>query len=131
MRITAVALISIGIGAATIVVADPQDASTPAPPQAPAPAATAPTSTAAAAAPKSTVVVQGEQDVLERHFQSEGYKEEMRNGEKVFCRREDEMGSRLGSRKVCSTAQQLQATEREAQSAYQRGQTHQNNPSGK
>jgi hypothetical protein len=123
MRITAVALISIGIGAATMVVADPQDASTPAPPQSSAPAP-------AAEAPKSTVVVQGEQDVLERHFQSEGYKEEMLNGEKVFCRREDRMGSRLGSRKVCSTAQQLQATEQEAQSAYQSGQTHQTNPSG-
>jgi hypothetical protein len=129
MRITAVALISIGLGAATMVLADPQDASTPAPPQTAAPATSGP----AAAAPKSTVVVQGEheQDVLERHFQSEGYKEEMHNGEKLFCRREDTLGSHLGSRKVCSTAQQLQATEREAQSAYQRGQTHQNNPSGK
>jgi hypothetical protein len=81
---------------------------------------------------KQTVVVQGspEVDQLEKHFLSEGYKLEMHNGEKYFCRREEELGSRLGGKKVCSTGQQLQATEREARAAYQRGQSQQNNPKG-
>jgi hypothetical protein len=132
MRITAVALISVGLAAATIVVADPQEASTPAPSQTAAPTPATPTSAPAAAeAPKTTVVVQGEQDALEKHFLAEGYKEEMHNGEKYFCRREQPMGSRLGAAKYCGTTQQLEATEREAKAAYQRGQTQQNNPSGK
>jgi hypothetical protein len=131
MRITAVALILIGIGAATMVVADPQDASAPAPAQSAASTPASSTSSpAAAAVPKTTVVVQGEQDALEKHFLAEGYKEEMHNGEKYFCRREQPMGSRLGAAKYCGTTQQLEATEREAKAAYQRGQSQQNNPSG-
>jgi len=99
---------------------------------APAPAA----QQAQAAAPepaKQTVVVQGtpEFDVLEKHFLSEGYKLEMHNGEKYFCRREDELGSRLGGHKACSTAQQLMVTEQESKAAYTRGQMQQVNPSGK
>jgi hypothetical protein len=102
-----------------------------------APAATSSTPAAPAAEPATTandgkVVVQGtpEYDTVEKHFLAEGYKLEMHGGERMLCRREEEIGSRLGGRKVCSTAQQLQATEREAQAAYQRGQSQQNNPSG-
>lgn len=82
---------------------------------------------------RQTVVVQGtpEYDALEKHFLAEGYKLEMHNGEKMLCRREEELGSRLGGRKVCSTAQQLMVTERDAQRSVDRSMMQQNNPSGK
>jgi hypothetical protein len=77
-----------------------------------------------------SVDVEAERDQLEKHFLAEGYKVEMHHGEKYFCRREETLGTRLGAEKVCGTAQQLQANEREARAAYQRGQAQQNNPKG-
>jgi hypothetical protein len=132
MRITVVLLVSLGIAAGTAVMADDppataQASSTAAPS---APPATAPAAAAASQAPKTTVVVEGQEDVLEKHFLAEGYKEEMHNGEKYFCRREESTGSRLGARKVCGTTQQLEATEHEAKAAYQRGVMQQSNPKG-
>jgi len=102
------------------------------------PAAAAPTAAPAAAAADahpaapdaaatghSAVEISGPQmDQLEKHFLAEGYKIEMHNGEKYYCRREEELGSRLGGRKQCSNAQQLLFTEkdsqREAQDAQRR-----------
>jgi hypothetical protein len=68
---------------------------------------------------------------VDKHFLSEGYKMEMHHGEKVFCRREDVLGSRLGAQKVCSTAQQLTATERQAKASVDRSMMQQNNPTGR
>jgi hypothetical protein len=98
--------------------------------------AAAPTqgATPAQQATKQTVVVEGtpEVDPTEKHFLSEGYKLEMHNGEKLFCRREQEMGTRLGGQqKVCGTAQQLLATERESQRSVSKSMMQQNNPSGR
>jgi hypothetical protein len=39
----------------------------------------------------------------------------MKNGEKVFCRREDVIGSRLGGNLMCMTLDEARATENEAQ----------------
>jgi len=64
-------------------------------------------------------------DQLEKHFLSEGYKIEMHNGEKYFCRREEQLGSRLGGSKQCSTAQQLTWTEDDARRAAEHGQRNQ------
>jgi hypothetical protein len=123
MRITVATLACLAICTMTPGMADPP--STTQQPAA-APAQAAPTE-----APKVTVVVQGSpEDILEKHFLAEGYKQEMHNGEKVFCRREDSTGSRLGAQKVCGSAQQLQQTEQQAQAAYQRGQSQQSNPKG-
>jgi hypothetical protein len=131
MRITVSVFAALGLAVATAVVADP-------PAQSPSAATPAPDASAPASGQKTTVVVDAaaqqaaeQQSVLEKHFLAEGYKEEMHNGEKLFCRREQPMGSRLGAAKTCGTAEQLAANEREAQAAYQRGQTQQNNPSGK
>jgi curli biogenesis system outer membrane secretion channel CsgG len=135
MRLVVCALACVGAGGMSLALADPP--ANPAPPTtATAPTAAQPAASAAAPAakaPTSTVDVdaQREQDNLEKHFLAEGYKLEMHNGERLFCRKEEELGSRLGGHKSCGTAQQLQATERESQAAYQRGQTQQNNPSGK
>ncbi|HYB32083.1 MAG TPA: hypothetical protein VED45_01500 [Steroidobacteraceae bacterium] len=150
MRFVMGVLLCLGAGGITAALADPAtpaatpaEASgtapaTPAAPAAPAsatPAAAAQDAKAAAPAQdaKQTVVVQGspEEDALEKHFLAEGYKIEMHNGEKFFCRREDQLGTRLGGHKVCGTGAQLNFTEQEAKAAVQRGQAQQNNPSGK
>ena len=99
----------------------------------PAPAAHAASAAAPAQDNKPAVIVQGtpEFDTVQKHFLAEGYKLEMRNGEKVFCRREEQLGSRLGGQKVCSTALQLMVTERQAQASVDKSMMQQNNPSGK
>lgn len=99
----------------------------------PAPAAHAASAAAAAQDNKPAVIVQGtpEFDTVEKHFLAEGYRLEMRNGEKVFCRREEQLGTRLGGQKVCSTALQLMVTERQAQASVDKSMMQQNNPAGK
>ena len=159
MRFVVGALACMAVGGISLALADPSTtASPPSPPSAPsapsAPAAAAPTAQAAPATPASTtpapaahaasaaapaqdnkpaVIVQGtpEFDTVQKHFLAEGYKLEMRNGEKVFCRREEQLGSRLGGQKVCSTALQLMVTERQAQASVDKSMMQQNNPSGK
>jgi hypothetical protein len=140
MRLVACVLACVGAGGMALALADPP--ATPAPAASAAspstqsaasvaaPAASAPAPTAQA--PTSTVNVEAEREQQEeKHFLAEGYKLEMHNGEKMFCRREEQMGTRLGAQKFCSTAQQLEVTEREAKAAVQRGNTQQLNPSGK
>jgi hypothetical protein len=53
----------------------------------------------------------------------------MHHGEKVFCRREEVLGTRLGGQKVCSTVIQLKATEEQAKASVDRNMMQQNNPS--
>jgi pyruvate/2-oxoglutarate dehydrogenase complex dihydrolipoamide acyltransferase (E2) component len=143
MRLVVCVLACVGAGEMALALADPPAtsaaATATAAPSAAQPAATpaaaTPATAASAAAPAAkaatpTVDVDADRDQLEKHFLAEGYKLEMHNGDKYFCRREETLGTHLGGQKVCGTAQQLQATEREAQAAYQRGQTQQVNPSG-
>jgi hypothetical protein len=86
---------------------------------------------AAATQTASVAAATAQADFQEKHFVSEGYSVEMHHGEKMFCRREDELGSRLGAKKYCSTAEQLTAIEKDAQRAMDRSTWQQNNPSGK
>lgn len=64
-------------------------------------------------------------EMMEKHFLSEGYKAEMRGGQKMFCRREEQMGTHLGGQKVCSTVEQLTANEAQAKEMVQRYQRQQ------
>jgi hypothetical protein len=52
---------------------------------------------------------------------------QMRHGEKVFCRREEVLGSRLEGKMSCTTAAQLQATRDRAREAAERAQRQQTN----
>jgi hypothetical protein len=110
----------------------------PAPPaSAPAATAQAPASTAQpmAAAPSAAQPAADAQtaaaDAQEKHFLSEGYSVEMHHGNKMFCRREDQLGSRLGAKKYCSTGEQLAETERQAQRSMDPATWQKSNPSGK
>jgi hypothetical protein len=77
-----------------------------------------PTPASASIKPPVTVVGTKPQDLsnAEKELMARGYKVEMRNGEKYFCRREQQIGSRFET-KTCDTAQSIQAQRAESQEA--------------
>jgi hypothetical protein len=126
----------IGSGAVTLALADPAapaaaspSVSTP-PATAVAPATAAPASSAPAAAASATQAKPAT-DADEKRLIAEGYKPEMRNGEKVYCRREETLGTRLGSDKHCATAAQLKSTEQASKAWTDGVQRSQVNPVGR
>ena len=119
MRLVVGVLAFIGVGAVSLAVADPPSSSRDAPAAAaPAPAAPTPSATQPAVDPN------------EKWALSEGYKPEMRNGEKVFCRREQPLGSRLGQEKHCATLEQLKISRQESRDVMDKIQRSQKNPQG-
>ena len=146
MRLVSGVLACIGVGAISMALADPSAdapaaatpssrpaASAPATPAAPAAAATpAPAATTAAAttAAAAAAPAASPDEQLEKHFVSEGYKVQMRGGQKQYCRKEAQLGSRLGSEVNCSSLQQLKATEDQTQSALQHQQHSYTKPTG-
>src|SRR6516164_11504940 len=140
MRLAVCLLTCIAASAMTAAFADPEASAPSATPATPAsataaapaaaaaataaPAAAHPASSATpAAADKPSVEIDAPtMDQLEKHFLSEGYKVEMHNGEKYFCRREEQLGSRLGGQKQCATAQQLAFTEKDSRRQAEKAQ---------
>lgn len=110
-------------------------------PAAPAPAATAPApATPAAAAPAATTPAGAvtpsapaartpgaDENQFERHLLAEGYVVRMKDGERLFCKRDVSLGTRLMSAFQCATKEAIQAREtqdkREAEDAQQRART--------
>ena len=124
MRFVVGALACMAVGGISLALADP---STTSPAQtapstataagtSPAPTTAAPVTPQAAPAAAATPAI----DPEERRLLAEGYRMQMRHGEKVFCRREEVLGSRLEGKMNCSTAQQLKTTRDQAQEAAQR-----------
>ncbi|SRR6266436_5294088 len=130
MRFVVGALACMAVGGISLALADPSTtASAPSPPSAPsapsapaaaaltpAPATPAPVTPQTAPAAAATPAI----DPEERRLLAQGYRMQMRHGEKVFCRREEVLGSRLEGKMNCSTAQQLKSTQDQAQEAAQR-----------
>ena len=116
MRIAVGLLAALSAGALTSALADPKPDTAPAAATTTAvasnPPAAAPSSSSAATKPAAPEI-----DPVERHFAMEGYRPEMHNGVKVFCRRETALGSHLPGPKVCGTAEQLNAVEGESKEA--------------
>jgi hypothetical protein len=131
MRLAVCVLTCVAATVVTPVFADPEASAPAATPATPAsatpaaPAAAAHPATPAAADKANVEIDAAKMDQLEKHFLSEGYKIEMHNGEKYFCRREEQLGSRLGGQKQCQTAQQLKWTEDDARRAAEHGQQNQ------
>jgi hypothetical protein len=103
MRLVVRALAFSGAAVISLALADPpttpqQDVAAP-----PAASATAPSKPATPAKPAV--------DPVEKRLIAMGYKPEMHNGEKVFCKVEPELGSRLGGIKHCGTIAQLKTAE--------------------
>ena len=140
MRFAVRVLACVGAGAVSLALADPSTTAsetTTAPAAATAPAATATTpgaqaspapsatATSAATAPAKPAI-----DPEEKRLIAEGYRPEMHNGEKVFCRREQTLGSRLGEAKHCATAEQLKVSQQETHDVIEKIQRTQKNPAG-
>lgn len=134
MRLVVGMFTCLGLAALTSALADPPAAQ----PQASAPAAAPSASAPAAASTASTNQAAAEEAAKaaevsskEKHFMSEGYRPEMHNGEKIFCRKESVLGSRLASQKICGSIDQLEAAERETRADVEQAQRQQSNgPSG-
>ncbi len=140
MRFAVRVLACVGAGAVSLALADPSTtasetttapaaataraatATTPGAQASPAPSATA---TSAATAPAKPAI-----DPEEKRLIAEGYRPEMHNGEKVFCRREQTLGSRLGEAKHCATAEQLKVSQQETHDVIEKIQRTQKNPAG-
>lgn len=90
----------------------------PAPAATPAPAAAAP----AANAPNIVLIpapaVDDEAEV--KRLRARGYRLEKRDGNEVWCHKEDTMGTRLGGHTVCRTAEQIRYEEEKVKRDVQR-----------
>jgi hypothetical protein len=82
-------------------------------PTAPAAATTPAATPTAAAAVTADAESLGAQ--LEKRLRGQGYKPYMQNGQRVFCRREEVLGSRLDARLMCMSLDEARAYENEAQ----------------
>src|SRR6266480_595048 len=132
MRLVVGVLACIAAGVLGVAVADPapeQSAQAASSPSTGAPAAPAP------AAPQSDhpapTVAKPAVNPEEKRLIAMGYKPEMRNGEKVFCRLVEETGSRLGGRKQCGTPQELKAAQTATREEVEKAQRIQGMPGGK
>jgi hypothetical protein len=145
MRFDILALAVLGIGSlALAVAAEPAPATQPERTAAPAAVVTdsAPSATsaakelpasspAAATATNSTPAAKAAAPELsppENRLINLGYKPQMRNGEKVYCRREAPMGSRISSGQHCGTVAELEATTQVSREGLERSQRNTVNP---
>ena len=120
------------IGAGAIALADPPPptptqpaASTVAPPAAPVEAPS--TASAASTSHDAAAAV----DPREKMLKARGYHVEMRHGEKLYCRSEEVLGSRVPGKKICGTADELQDREHSSKEMTESAQRMQLNPTGK
>jgi len=95
----------------------------------PAPAAgtTPPTASATGVSHQATAAI----DPREKLLRLKGYRLEMRHGEKMYCRSEEVLGSRLAGRKVCGTVEEVENREHLSQEMVGNAQRVQLNPTGK
>lgn len=122
-----------------VALADPPPSSTaPAATAASAPAAATPAAPAQtpaaspAASPAAVAAAKAADEDLEaKRLIADGYKPEMHNGTKVWCRREEELGSRVSRQKHCGTAEELKMTVHDNQEMVERIQRTSISPSGK
>ena len=98
---------------ATPAAAAPAAAATAAPEASPPAAPAAANATAAA---KPTKVMESD-TTLEKRLTNSGYKARMRNGTKVWCKHESELGSHLGGQEVCGTPDELRMVVQQNQDA--------------
>jgi hypothetical protein len=121
-------LACIGLGGPTLAFADEPPAASPTSPTAASTTAAAPKTTAPPASAASTTTPKDDTD--ERQLIAEGYHAEMRHGQKLFCRREQALGSRLGGHQVCGTVEEIKAMTRASQDAVNEVQRNQGVVSG-
>ena len=141
MRFDILALAFLGLGSVALAnAADPAPATQPERAAAPAPTVTnsASVSTSAptgvpkppAASPAAGPAAAAELSTAEQRLINQGYKPQMRNGEKIYCRREAALGSRISASQHCGTVAQLSTTTQEGKDYLEKTQRNQLNPVG-
>jgi hypothetical protein len=114
----------------SLVLADPA-ANAPATEAAPAaPAAAAAAATPATPAVQAAAAKPADIDPFEKHLMAEGYRPEMQNGDKVYCRKEVPLGTRVGGVKSCGTAEQIKLREDQTKQGVDKAQHASVNPKG-
>jgi hypothetical protein len=66
----------------------------------------------------------------EQRLIAKGYKPQMRNGEKIYCRREAPLGSRISDVQHCGTVSQLATATQDGKDYVEKTQRTQLNPAG-
>ena len=130
-RLFVAVLVLVGARTISVTLADTPSAAAPSPTATAAsatPASSTPTTPSAAPAAnassvvtaKRTAITEGAPDAAaEKRLLAAGYKPEMHGGVKLFCRREQEIGSRLAVKKVCGTPEQLSLSAHDSQEYIQ------------
>jgi hypothetical protein len=117
MRLVVGALAVLAVSAMNLAVADP-----------PAETTAAPTATAA---PATSTTASNTVNADEKEMRSQGYKPKMHNGEKVWCRQEEQIGTRLAMHgETCGTVDQIKARTQSARDTTEATQRIQLNKSG-
>ncbi len=147
MRFDILALAVVGLGSlAVAAAADPAPATQPEHTVAPTAAVTdsasathaatgvpapTPASSPAASPPAAAKVAASQLSADEQRLINLGYKPQMRNGEKIYCRREAALGSRISAAQRCGTVTELAASSQEGKDYLEKTQRTQSvNPMG-
>ncbi len=129
MRLSLGVLAIFGLSAVTAALADPPATTDATSPAAASTASSTPTKTTAQADKAATASKPADtstSDLDDRHFRAEGYRVRMVNGRKLYCRKEDVIGSRLGSsNETCGDAETLKSQETQARAEVERNQRQQ------
>jgi len=59
-----------------------------------------------------------------QHFLDEGYKPEMRGGKQVYCHKVTDIGTRVGTKTICGSIEELRAREQRTQNDVHQSQGH-------
>ena len=147
MRLDTLVLAFLGVGGLTLAAAaDP--AATPPPGRAAAPAAVVtdsasvvtsaptgipappPASSTVASPPAAAKAAAPTLSAAEQRLINLGYKPQMRNGEKIYCRREAALGSRISAGQHCGTVTDLATATQDGKDYLDKTQRTQTNPVG-
>jgi hypothetical protein len=109
MRPVVGVLACLGAGALTLALADPSSPAPPQPAAASSSSASAPAIPPASAAQTPAPAAKPAVDLEEQRLLAQGYRPKMHQGQKVFCRTEIPLGSRLGGQEICATVAELKA----------------------
>lgn len=109
----------LGAAAISLALADPSTTA-PASPEKPADTQAAPAAAAAGTTPAAATPAKPALDPEEKRLLAQGYKPEIRNGVKVYCKLEEELGTRLGRIKHCGTPAQLKAQQTDNRETLQK-----------
>jgi hypothetical protein len=130
MRLVVGILVCMGAGAIAAADTPPPAPTQPAASSVAAPAAPAAAPSTASAASTSHDAAAAV-DPREKMLKARGYHVEMRLGEKLYCRSEQVLGSRVPGKKICGTADELQDREHSSKEMTESAQRMQLNPTGK